>query len=226
VVADSPSQLAALYATRPATGLLHDGSFVDGTQVGQRVVATGRYDARHELYTPGRDLGGRSGCYVLVPLVVSGTHALIVDRGWVPAAPGGCATAAPPPAGTVTVHGWLAETESADASGAAPTATGNQISAIDTGQLENLWPYRLDNGYVNATAESPAPTTAPTRLAAPRLNTTSVYWDAQNVIYTVQWWLFDAAGLWWYAQVLRREAAGKDQDAEEEQAAAIASVDA
>jgi cytochrome oxidase assembly protein ShyY1 len=221
----SAATLASLRTARPASEYLHGGSFVSSDQVGQAVTATGGYAAGRQLVVPGMTQGGRAGCYVIAPLLVGGGHAITVNRGWAPDGPA-CDHPAAPPAGTVTVRGWLAQQQAADTDVSNGQLTGTapgQVDAIDTATLANLWPYTLDNGYLTAVTELPAGGAgAGVPLAAvppPPPPKPSFSWDFQNLGYTLQWWLFAAAGLYWWVLVLRREAAkrsGRDADGDEE----------
>ena len=50
-----------------------------------RALATGRYDAAHELLFYGRgNANGDPGSDVLTPLVLDDGSAILVDRGWIP----------------------------------------------------------------------------------------------------------------------------------------------
>jgi len=54
-----------------------------------RVTVTGVYDPTGEILVRGRTVAGRVGFEVITPLRVADGSAVLVDRGWVPAAPEG-----------------------------------------------------------------------------------------------------------------------------------------
>ncbi|MFD0787665.1 SURF1 family protein, partial [Micromonospora azadirachtae] len=54
-----------------------------------RVTVTGRYDTTNTVLVRGRTVDSRVGFEVLTPLVLSDGSAVLIDRGWIPPAPGG-----------------------------------------------------------------------------------------------------------------------------------------
>lgn len=72
----------------------------------RRVVATGEYDARHQMLIDNKVHEGRAGFDVVTPLHLRDGRAVLVDRGWIA---GGATRAvlpeAPPPAGMLAVRG-------------------------------------------------------------------------------------------------------------------------
>ncbi len=73
------------------------------------VVATGEYDAQHQILVDNKVHAGRAGYHVVTPLMLIDGRAVLVNRGWV--AQGASRTAlppVPPPSGAVTVMGRLA----------------------------------------------------------------------------------------------------------------------
>lgn len=207
----SPATIARFHTPQPAARYLGAGAFVPTGDVGQMLVATGSYDTARQLTVPGQSLGGRTGCYVVLPLRTAGRGAVIVNRGWVPERGGDCAAPAPP-TGRVTVTGWVDQTANPADDTSLTGQQPGQISEIDAGQLVNLWPYRLANAYVTATAETAVPA-APAassaglaRIPSPAHAVKTFSWDFLNLGYTGQWFLFAGAGLWWWRQVLQREA--------------------
>lgn len=84
-------------------------------KVWTRVTVTGRYDPSNMVLVRSRTVDSRVGFEVVTPLVLGDGTAVLVDRGWIPPAPGG-ATARPDlpatPSGEVTVVGRVHESES------------------------------------------------------------------------------------------------------------------
>lgn len=224
IVPLSPAQLTAWRTPEPAAQLITaDG--VDGAKVGQAAEAAGTYDASRQLLVPGRSLNGRTGYFVIAPLVTGPGQAIAVNRGWLPAA-GSAQPAIPaPPSGRVTAVGWAAESESASGSvnqngivqTFAPDASAvgpHEVGVISAAQLVNLWPYQLPNGYLSAT--DPASTSGGlTAIAAP-LPPHGTSWDLLNIGYALQWCFFAVVTVGWYLLYWRRELRGEPVEGEGE----------
>ncbi|MFF5175100.1 SURF1 family protein [Micromonospora sp. NPDC000089] len=167
-----------------------------------RVTATGRYDPANVVLVRGRTVDSQVGFEVLVPLVLTDGSAVLVDRGWIPAAAGG-ATAQPEvpaiPGGPVTVVGRVHATETGG--GAVDRRAGRLESRrITVAKLARELPYPVHNGYLLLNEQTPA--NDPAFQAIPIGHTNN--W--QNFGYVVQWWLFAAMSLFGYGWVARKEA--------------------
>lgn len=85
----------------------------DGTRVQwlyrDAYVATGRFDAAHQILLDNQVFDGQVGYRVWTPLVLTDGRRVLVDRGWVAMGPGGRDDPPSPeaPGGTVTVRGLL-----------------------------------------------------------------------------------------------------------------------
>lgn len=163
--------------------------------LGTRVSATGDWDGDRRLLVTGRELGGRDGYWVLVPLRLPDGSAVPVVRGWVASADD---PAAAGPVGTgVQVTGLLQPSEPpvARAPGEAEPAAG-LLERVAVTELVNRWPYPLITGFVVQQAQSPATGPVPAVVPPPRAETGL---DLQNLSYAIQWWLFAGLGLllWW-----------------------------
>jgi len=185
----------------PLTEVLDPGTTFTGRADGQVVTATGEFDASRELLVDGRLLDGRSGRWVLTPLVTDpatgpgsgqGRAVLPVVRGWVPAGTD-AGQVPPPPSGPVDVAGQLIAGEPprgvTTGEDGAPTVT-----AVSPADLVNLWEPPLYTGFVIATEPSPQPPLQAVPSRAPSSGT-----DWRNVSYALQWWLFSgfAVVVWW-----------------------------
>ncbi len=76
----------------------------------RRVVASGRYDSRHQVLLDNQVRDGQPGYHVLTPLRLDAGGAILVNRGWVPL--GESRQVLPDvtaPMEVVTVSGWLAQ---------------------------------------------------------------------------------------------------------------------
>jgi surfeit locus 1 family protein len=165
----------------------------------RRVEVTGTYDVRREVVLYGRTLDDRTGNEVLTPLV-AGTHAVVVDRGWVPldlATPP--VTGASPP-DRVRVSGilWPPEADTAPAIGAPPV---QQIARVDLGLLQGQLPYRIEPVYLWLQAQSPPqPANVPRPVPLPPLD------EGPHLSYAIQWFSFASIAVIGYVVLLRKEA--------------------
>ncbi|MGN9812654.1 SURF1 family cytochrome oxidase biogenesis protein [Micromonospora sp. BQ11] len=168
-----------------------------------KVSATGRYDAANVVLVRGRSVERRVGFEVLTPLVLADGTAVLVNRGWIPPAPGADATAQPPlpptPAGEVTVAGRVRTGE--EGAGSVTRRDGRlETRRIDLPRLARELPYPVHGGYVLLDEQSPA--ADPTFVAVPVGHANN--W--QNLGYVVQWWIFAGMALVGYGWAARREA--------------------
>ncbi|GAA0797458.1 SURF1 family cytochrome oxidase biogenesis protein [Spirilliplanes yamanashiensis] len=167
-----------------------------------RVTMTGRYDAANEILVRSRTVNDAVGYEVVTPLVLADGTAVLVDRGWIPPAPGG-ATAVPAvpavPAGQVTVVGRVHPSESRP--GAIERRDGRiQVRRVAVDQLAGELPYPVYGGYVLMTEQTPAADPAFVPIPVEHENA------LQNGGYAIQWWLFAAMALAAYGWLAWREA--------------------
>lgn len=171
------------------------------TMSARRVTATGRYEPQRQLLVPDRRLHGRTGYWVLTPLLVDGSKArLVVLRGFVTDP----SRATRPTATEVTVTGALAPAES-------PTATtvpAGQIGSVDIASLVNEWGDPIYNAFVFAIAEQPGATTASITRIPPPSPVPATGLRFVNLAYAVQWWLFAGFAVYIYLRMLRDEVEG------------------
>ena len=175
-----------------------------------KVTVTGRYDPAHEIQARGRTVAAEVGFEIVTPLILDDGTAVLVDRGWVPAPPGG-ATAAPvvpaAPAGQVTVVGQIHLSESR------PAPVERRDGRLDTRRinvprLAGEVPFPLYGAYVLLNEQTPAadPAFVPVPIG---------HEDAwQNGGYAVQWWLFAVMAFFLFGWQARREAHGVTGSAE------------
>ncbi|MEV4351775.1 SURF1 family cytochrome oxidase biogenesis protein [Actinoplanes sp. NPDC049596] len=174
-----------------------------------KVTVTGRYDPSHEIQARGRTVDGDVGYEIVTPLVLDDGTAVLVDRGWIPAPPGGALaapTVPPAPAGTVTVVGQLHLSESR------PAPIEQRNGRLDTRRiavpkLAQQLPYPVYGAYVLLTEQTPANDAAFTRIPIDHEDS----W--QNGGYAVQWWLFALMALFAYGYYARKEARGDTKPA-------------
>lgn len=183
------------------------GGRLDASDVGRPVRAAGRWEGDGQLLVPGRERGGRAGSLVVTPLRTA-AGVLPVVRGWQP----GSGDAPAPPTGTVRVTGVVQRSETeADATAAPGTLAEGRIPYVATVTLLDALPYRageLYDGFVVLTGERPADADAP-RTVEPAERSASAGGGVgrwRNLAYGLQWWLFAAAAVVFWASVLRRAA--------------------
>lgn len=176
---------------------------------GRRVTTTGTYAGESQLLVAGRRLDGTRGYWVLTPLRVAGSGAVLpVVRGFVsePAAPR-------PPAGPVMVTGSLSPGEGP--AGSTPSAPG-QIGSVDLSVLVNRLPGELYNAFAFALQEDPAPAVslAGLRRVPPPALEHGLAW--RNAAYALQWWVFALFAAYMWFRMVRddaRSGAGADASA-------------
>jgi cytochrome oxidase assembly protein ShyY1 len=157
-----------------------------------KVVATGRYDVSHQILVLYRTRDGSPGVDVVVPLVTASGTALLVDRGWMATAANGNERpdVPAPPAGTVTVDGWVRT----NASGGSVTPSNGYVRAISSDAIKPTLPYPVYDGFLDRTKETPTVPKAPQPAKAPDLSA------GPSFFYGLQWFFFAvlAFGFWVY----------------------------
>ncbi|MDG4796020.1 SURF1 family protein [Micromonospora sp. WMMD1082] len=167
-----------------------------------RVTVTGRYDTDNIVLVRGRTVESRVGFEVVTPLVLADGTAVLVNRGWIPPAPGGAMAqpqVPPSPAGEVTVEGRVHASESGNARVARRDGR-LESRRVSVPQLAGELPYPIHGAYVLLDEQTPA--ADPVFKAVPVGHANN--W--QNLGYVVQWWIFAAMTLVGYGWIARREA--------------------
>jgi cytochrome oxidase assembly protein ShyY1 len=196
---------AADAVPEPLDGLLAPGEPLTEPVVSRAVVTDGRYDATATLLLPARELDGRTGWYVVTPLLADGS-ATPVLRGWVATDDDAAST---PPQGEVTVTGIVAPLENDRDAAVDPRQAlpAGQTAALTTPTLFREYPYppgSIRQAIVVATSETPPPAAAPERVpvaqAAPQPVGVSSW---RHLSYAWQWWLFAAAAIVFWGAIVR-----------------------
>jgi surfeit locus 1 family protein len=168
----------------------------------RRAEVTGRYDHDRTIVLAGRALRGVPGVHVLTPVLLDSGHtAVLVNRGWQPAADGATVdfdtlrTAA-----EVRLTGLVlplpARTRRPQPAAADGTFRRTWFS-IDPQALRNQYPYRLLDVHIQALPDSAAPR-YPIRLPPPALD------RGPHLGYAIQWFSFAAiAVIGWTILMLR-----------------------
>jgi surfeit locus 1 family protein len=182
---------AALRAAESGPALVVDREPPPTEQARHRMLeVTGRFDERRQFLLSGRAHDGAPGVEVVTPLRLAGSStAILVNRGWLPAAD--AATARPddyPEPGERVVRG-LAEELRHGAGGPPVRALGADsltlwsVRWLDADSVTRLLPYAVA-GY--ALREFPGPG-VPER---PRRTRPRPYNEMMHLSYAVQWFLF------------------------------------
>jgi cytochrome oxidase assembly protein ShyY1 len=167
-----------------------------------KVTVSGRYDPANEIQARGRTVGSSVGFEILTPLILDDGTAVLIDRGWVPAPPGGALESPKAPAaptGRVTVVGQVHLSESR------PAPVERRDGRLDTRRvnlprLATHLPYPVYGAYVLLTEQTPAADPAFVPIPIPHEDA----W--QNGGYAVQWWLFAGMAYVLFGWQARKEA--------------------
>ena len=146
------------------------------------VEATGTYAAEDTVVVRYRSRDGLSGIDVVVPLVTADGTALLVDRGWLEADPDGTDRSGipDPPAGEVTVTGWVR----ADGTGDSTVVTDQSTRAISSTEIGEALGRDVYGGFVELRAEDGEPADGLEPVELPELD------NGPHFFYGLQWWFF------------------------------------
>lgn len=183
---------------------------VDKETSGKLAEARGSYDPEHQFLSPGRDLDGERGSYVVSllrtddggPIKGSGKQQVLpVVRGWLAGEPDPAAVP-PPPAGQVTVSGAL---QSSETTGGRTGLPEGQLDRVSAASLVNLVPYDVYNAWI--TIVEPEQLQSPLKAVPPVApKDTGLDLKAfQNLGYTAEWFVFAAFVLFMWLRFFRRE---------------------
>jgi cytochrome oxidase assembly protein ShyY1 len=204
--AEKAEQRQAAATPKPLEQVVRPRQTFPKDAVNTRVTATGRWDGARRLLVAGRDEGGRSGFWVLVPLRLDDGSAVPVVRGWVASATDPAASSATDQA--TTVVGLLQPTEPPTdrAPGQAAGLPAGQIDRVAAPTLVEAWSYPLITGFVVQQTEAPPAAPLPRAVPPPR---PAQGLDLRNLSYALQWWLFAGFGLWGWWRLVRDDHLGR-----------------
>ena len=165
------------------------------------VLATGTFDAAHQILLDNRIHGGRPGYDVIAPLVLADGRTVLVDRGWVD---GGATRASlpsvPPPPGVVSIPGRINFPPSSYLELTSDTVTGPLWQNLDLARYSKATGLAVLPVIVEQTAPADAADTLVRDWPAPDLGV------EKHRIYMVQWFAFAAlaVGFWIYFALRRK----------------------
>ncbi|MGA7690017.1 MAG: SURF1 family protein [Jiangellales bacterium] len=199
------ANLAEDAPTAPIDEVAPAGRGLDVDAVSRPVSVSGRYDPSATLLLPGRELDGRTGWYVVTPLVSDDQSVTPVLRGWVADR---FDPAVDPPTGGVDVTGSVQALESdADAAPVRPDSLApDEVAALTSVALFRTYPYPPATArqmLLVLTGEEPSASVAPERVPVAEAAASPVGVSAwRHLSYAWQWWLFAAAAVaFWVAFV-------------------------
>jgi cytochrome oxidase assembly protein ShyY1 len=151
------------------------------------VTATGEYAVEDTVIVRYRTRDGAPGVDVVVPLLLDGGTAVLVDRGWVrtDTRETTAADVPAPPSGTVTVTGFARR----DGTGDSTAVTDSSTRAVSSDRIAEALDLQLHDGFVDLASEDPEPEQA---LAPPELPELD---NGPHFFYGLQWWFFGVLAL-------------------------------
>lgn len=164
------------------------------------VVATGTYLPEEEVLQRSRAYRGQNGFHVLTPLLLDDGTAVLVRRGWVPfSLDQPPVRDALPPAGEVTVEGFLQRSEDQRSIGPTDPAEGDLgiVFRADVPRLDRQIEPPLHPMVLALDAQQPPQEgRLPVPPERPDLD------EANHLSYALQWFSFAAIAVLGYASVL------------------------
>jgi cytochrome oxidase assembly protein ShyY1 len=195
----------------PASEVLAPGRPVRALDEWRRVEATGTYLADQSVVVRYQTRDGASGVDVVTPLELApGGPLLLVNRGWLRTENAGDASLdlPEPPAGEVTVEGWVR----ADATGDSAVVSDGATRAVSSEEIAPTLEAPVLGGFVDLVSETPEPAEPLVHAERPDLS------EGPHFFYGLQWWFFAALGVfgfgylaWDERRKLRRTAPAADE---------------
>jgi cytochrome oxidase assembly protein ShyY1 len=171
--------------------------------VGRRVTIEGEWGpAADQVFIADRAHDGRNGFWVVSPLKLSSTDAVMIVRGWAPTVSDPSAAA---PSGPVRLTGSVISSEAEDSSDDA--AKGRVLSSLRIPTIVHLVKYRVYDAFVvQTTVDAGAvPAPAPAVVTPPPPPTDHAGLrnaGLRNIAYAFQWWIFAAFTLWMWSRMV------------------------
>ncbi len=185
--------------TVPLSQLMTGDSPFPGRSDGQPVTFAGTWLGNDTVFVSGREHAGRSGYWVVTPVLVDGTgSAMPVVRGWSPSA------AAAPASGPVQVTGWLQASEGSD--GIDDDPHDNVIPSMRIASLVEHVEADLYSGYVVARETTGGDAAVGLATVTPPSSPgVSAFTGIRNLFYAVEWWVFGGFAVFVWVRWCREE---------------------
>ncbi|MEZ5191202.1 MAG: SURF1 family protein [Nocardioides sp.] len=188
----------------PVDRVLAVGEPVPETDEWRLVEARGTYDPGGTVIVRYQSRDGASGVDVVVPLVTASGAAVLVDRGWLASENSAALPEVPPPpAGEVTVTGWVR----VDGTGSSTKVTDRSTRAISSEAIGPALDRAVYGGFVDLKSEDPAPSQPLTRAELPDLG------EGPHFFYGLQWWFFGALAVFGFFYLAYDEWRGQGRPA-------------
>jgi surfeit locus 1 family protein len=160
-------------------------------------TATGEFAPNEEVLVRSQVHEGTAGWHVITPMVLADGRAVLVNRGWVPLEMDEVPARADPPAGEVTISGWLGLTRTRQSGGATePDGRLTQIARVDIDRLQQQMPFELLPVYISADQ-----TEVSLPVAVSRPDTSD---EGPHLLYAIEWFSFTLISVVGYGFLLRR----------------------
>ena len=171
----------------PVDEVLAPGEPVSPDDQWRVVEATGTYAVEDTVIVRYRTREGASGIDVVVPLETADGTSVLVDRGWMATDNRGADPddVPAPPAGEVTVTGWVR----LDATGDSTAVTSQSTRSISSARIGEALDREVYGGFLDLRSEDPEPETALEPVELPDLD------NGPHFFYGLQWWFFGVLAL-------------------------------
>jgi cytochrome oxidase assembly protein ShyY1 len=188
----------------PVSDVLAPGRPVVDDDEWRQVTATGTYDTDETVIVRYRTRDGASGIDVVVPLVTNDGATLLVDRGWMAADNEGASPSdvPAPPAGEVTVEGWVR----ADADGDSTNVSNHSTRSISSERIGKAIGQEVYGGFVVVDTEDGRPAADLEPVELPELN------NGPHFFYGLQWWFFGLLALFGFGYLAWDERRSQRRD--------------
>lgn len=161
------------------------------------VEATGTYAVEDTVIVRYRTRDGAAGVDVVVPLELADGSSVLVDRGWFATDNRGATSEdlPEPPAGEVTVTGWVRR----DAEGDSTEVADQSTRAVNSERIGAALDREVLGGWIDLRSESPEPETPLVPVELPELD------NGPHFFYGLQWWFFGALAIFGFFYLMYDE---------------------
>jgi len=181
----------------PVEQVLAPDRAVDEQDEWRIVEATGTYAVEDTVVVRYRTRDGSAGVDVVVPLELADGTSVLIDRGWYATDNRGATPAdvPEPPAGEVTITGWVRR----DAAGDSTQVTDQSTRAVSSAEIGEALDREVVGGWLDLRSESPEPETPLLPVELPELN------NGPHFFYGLQWWFFGALAIFGFFYLMYDE---------------------